>query len=177
MHIYSTKSKHKLSTCHIDIQKVFNKVIEDSIIDISVVYGLRTTKEQRRLYAQGRTAPGARITNCDGILKKSKHQESVLGEGSNAMDISIYCSENKYSSLTRYDPLHLAYIAGIVEVVSSDMLKSGEITHKFIWGGNWDRDGIIKFDQRLQDLCHWEITKEQFLMECELWKMTILLLL
>lgn len=159
MYRFSNKSLQKLATTHIDIQKVFMEVIKESTIDITVVFGKRTLKEQKRLYAKGRTAPGNIITNCDGINKVSKHQELNTGEGAHAIDISIYCSDNKYSSQTRYDPLHLAYIAGVVDSVSKIMLKNGEISHEFIWGGNWDRDGVIKYDQRLQDLCHWEIRK------------------
>lgn len=35
---------------------------------------VRTVQEQQALYAQGRTAPGLKVTNADGILKKSNHQ-------------------------------------------------------------------------------------------------------
>lgn len=33
----------------------------------------RSVEEQGRLYAQGRTAPGAIVTNCDGKRNPSKH--------------------------------------------------------------------------------------------------------
>lgn len=36
--------------------------------------GLRTAAEQARLWAQGRTLPGRRVTYADGIHKKSNHQ-------------------------------------------------------------------------------------------------------
>jgi peptidoglycan L-alanyl-D-glutamate endopeptidase CwlK len=153
---YSIKSQQELSTCDNDIQKVFNIVVERSVVDLSIIYGLRTLKEQQKLYAYGRTRHGNIITNCDGINKKSKHQADENGL-SHAVDISIYCGEKKYSSIVRYDPLHLTYIAGLVESISKELIDKGEITHSFIWGGNWDRDGVIKFDQRLLDLCHWEI--------------------
>jgi peptidoglycan L-alanyl-D-glutamate endopeptidase CwlK len=153
---YSTKSKKQLSTCHIDIQKVFDLVIKRSVVDLSIVYGLRTLKEQQKLYACGRTIQGQKVTGCDGIKKKSKHQAGVNGL-SNAIDISIYCSDNKFSSATRYDPLHLAYIAGLVDSIAEELLRKKEITHSFRWGGNWDRDGVISYDQRLLDFCHWEI--------------------
>jgi len=153
---YSIKSKKQLSTCHTDIQKVFNVVVERSVVDLSIVYGLRTLKRQQKLYAVGRTKPGKIITNCDGINKKSKHQPNEKGL-SMAVDISIYCGERKYSSIVRYDPLHLTYIAGLVDSIAKELFDKGEITHTFIWGGNWDRDGVINYDQRLLDLCHWEI--------------------
>lgn len=156
-HRWGRKSKSLLNTCHSDIRLVFNEVLRRSCIDISIVYGKRTTQQQKNLYAKGRTAPGVIITNADGVKKKSKHQEIIKGEGSHAIDISIYCGEGKYGSALRYDPLHLAYIAGVVDAVSKEMLEAGEINHELVWGGNWDKDGVIKFDQSFLDLCHWEL--------------------
>jgi peptidoglycan L-alanyl-D-glutamate endopeptidase CwlK len=40
-----------------------------------VVSGNRTLAEQQKLYAQGRTAPGKIVTNCDGVARKSNHQD------------------------------------------------------------------------------------------------------
>lgn len=39
-----------------------------------VTDGVRTLEQQRALYAQGRTAPGPVVTNCDGTEKRSNHQ-------------------------------------------------------------------------------------------------------
>lgn len=36
--------------------------------------GNRTTERQRELYAQGRTKPGKRVTDADGVKVKSNHQ-------------------------------------------------------------------------------------------------------
>lgn len=36
--------------------------------------GLRTVRRQQYLYSLGRTRPGAIVTNCDGVKRKSKHQ-------------------------------------------------------------------------------------------------------
>lgn len=48
---------------------------------MKIVQGLRTEAEQQALYAQGRTAPGKRVTNCDGIKLKSNHQAGPDGTG------------------------------------------------------------------------------------------------
>lgn len=40
-----------------------------------VVSGNRTLAEQQVLFAKGRTAPGEVVTNCDGVAKKSNHQD------------------------------------------------------------------------------------------------------
>lgn len=39
-----------------------------------ICQGFRTAEVQAALYAQGRTKPGPKVTNCDGIKKKSNHQ-------------------------------------------------------------------------------------------------------
>jgi len=41
---------------------------------MKVTSTLRTVEEQARLYAQGRTTPGAIVTACDGVTKLSNHQ-------------------------------------------------------------------------------------------------------
>lgn len=40
-----------------------------------VVSGRRTDAEQAALYAQGRTVAGRVVTNCDGVRRRSKHQD------------------------------------------------------------------------------------------------------
>lgn len=39
--------------------------------------GRRTTEQQAKLYAQGRTAPGRIVTHADGVKKRSRHQDGV----------------------------------------------------------------------------------------------------
>lgn len=46
-----------------------------------VTNGVRTDSEQQRLYAQGRTTPGAIVTHADGVVKKSHHQPKADGYG------------------------------------------------------------------------------------------------
>ncbi len=46
-----------------------------------VCQGLRTVAQQQALYAEGRTLPGRKITNCDGVVRKSRHQVASDGWG------------------------------------------------------------------------------------------------
>ena len=46
-----------------------------------VTDGLRTTEQQRALFAQGRTAMGRIVTYADGDVKKSNHQAKADGYG------------------------------------------------------------------------------------------------
>lgn len=57
------------------------KAMEALGFPMMVTSGLRTAEEQAKLYAQGRTAPGKKVTNIDGVRKKSNHQAREDGFG------------------------------------------------------------------------------------------------
>lgn len=63
--------------------------------EFKVICGVRTLEQQQELYKLGRTKKGKIVTNCDGIIKKSKHQ---LGK---AVDIAII-KNNKITWDTKY---------------------------------------------------------------------------
>lgn len=46
-----------------------------------VTDGLRSTAQQQALYARGRTTAGPKVTNADGIVKRSNHQRHDDGLG------------------------------------------------------------------------------------------------
>lgn len=46
-------------------------------IKVKVTCTLRDAEYQKSLYAQGRTKPGKKVTNVDGIKSKSKHQSGM----------------------------------------------------------------------------------------------------
>ena len=46
-----------------------------------VTQAVRTAEQQAVLFAQGRTTPGPIVTNCDGVVKKSRHQPAADGYG------------------------------------------------------------------------------------------------
>lgn len=48
---------------------------------MKVVQGVRTADYQHSLWEQGRTRPGAIVTNCDGYTTKSNHQVKDDGFG------------------------------------------------------------------------------------------------
>jgi peptidoglycan L-alanyl-D-glutamate endopeptidase CwlK len=53
-----------------------------------VTDGFRTLDRQREIYAQGRTAPGPVVTQCDGVVKRSNHQAHDDGWG-HAVDMTF----------------------------------------------------------------------------------------
>jgi peptidoglycan LD-endopeptidase CwlK len=65
--------ERQLATVHPDLVRVMRETVSRLPFDVFVIYGARTVAEQQALFAQGRTKPGARVTNIDGVTKKSRH--------------------------------------------------------------------------------------------------------
>lgn len=126
---FGDKSLEKLNTCHPDIIKVMNEAIKH--YDFTVLYGTRTVAEQQALYAQGRTKPGAIVTNIDGVNKKSKHNYLP----SLAVDIAPWPID--WNDIGRFKEL--------AEVVKKAADTVGVAIQ---WGGDW---------KTFKDWPHWEI--------------------
>jgi len=145
---FGKNSQGKLNTCHKDLQLIFNKVISISKVDFGISEGHRSVERQNELYIQGKS-------KIDGINKLGKHNHYP----SQAVDIFAYHANREVRSKLAYDKSHLGYIAGIVDAVAEELYLEGKITHKIRWGGNWDSDGIIDFDQSFDDYPHFELIK------------------
>lgn len=86
-----------------------------------VTDGVRTTAQQQALYAKGRTAPGKKVTNVDGVTKKSNHQPKDDGYG-HAVDCCFLDERGKPS----WDDAHPWRLYGEMAVALG-----------LTWGGNW----------------------------------------
>lgn len=76
----------------------------------------RSVEEQQRLYAQGRTAPGQKVTNVDGVKQKSNHNYKP----SRAIDFAVVFN----GKVTWNDKMY--------KVAGPYFVAEG-----LIWGGNW----------------------------------------
>lgn len=83
-----------------------------------VCQGVRTAAYQAELYAQGRTKPGRRVTNCDGYKLKSNHQQKSDGWG-----YAVDCCFLGAEPFAEHHPWDL---------YGRKVLKEG-----LVWGGNW----------------------------------------
>lgn len=93
-----------------------------------ITCGLRSTTEQQKLYAIGRTRPGKRVTNCDGVVKKSKHQ---LGK---AVDIAVIKNNTISWNIKDYEILinelkTLSKAYGIKLVFGADFKRLKDYPH------------------------------------------------
>jgi peptidoglycan L-alanyl-D-glutamate endopeptidase CwlK len=81
----------KLQGCHPELVARISKVLDAMTVlgvPMIVTDGVRTTAQQRALYAKGRTVPGPIVTNADGVTKLSNHQ--IKGDGfGHACDVAF----------------------------------------------------------------------------------------
>lgn len=153
MATYGNSSQSKLNTAHPDLILLFQEVVK--VFDNTIVYGTRTPEEQFKLFKQGRFLNSVGVwavwdkskvvTYCDGINKKSNHNYIP----SKAIDAIPYPIDWK-------DERRITYFAGHVKMLAIKLLEEGKITHKIIWGGDWNDNTEVK-DETFMDLAHYEI--------------------
>ncbi len=133
----------QLATCHADLQRVMREAVRRVPFDCFVIYGVRTVAEQQALFAIGRTKPGRRVTNIDGVTKKSRHNYTP----SLAMDVgpaSLIATGRWVESalaLKQFDELGATAEAVAKELGVAD----------FEWGGRWTR---------LRDRPHFQLNRK-----------------
>lgn len=129
-----TRSRENLKGVHPDLVKVVERAIELTTQDFTVIEGVRTQERQQELYAQGRTKPGQRVTNADGVKNKSNHQVKSDGLG-HAVDIVPYPVD--WNSSVKFNNIAVAM-----------KLAACQLGIDITWGGDWSR---------LVDLPHFEL--------------------
>lgn len=120
MYRFSQRSRAKLLTCDIKLQRLFDKVIE--VQDCTIIYGHRSKQEQNGLYQIGRTVELDRgiVTNCDGFKVLSNHNYYP----SPAVDVMPY-------------PIKWDDIDGVTAFATLVMNIAEDMDIQIEWGGNW----------------------------------------
>ncbi len=114
-HKFSVNSASVLATVSEPLRDIAIRALELSKVDFGIPSngGLRTAKEQNRLYHYGKS-------QLDGYQKKSYHQTG------NALD--VYAFVNGSAS---YDKEHLALVACAM------LQAANELGYSLKWGGHW----------------------------------------
>lgn len=129
MPAFGTKSRRHRDTCHPDLQRIANKVVE--IYDCSCVEGYRGREKQNQYVAEGLSH--VRYPN-------SKHNRKP----SDAIHLIPYPGGWQA-------PKHeFIFLAGLVVGIGH------ALGIKIRWGGNWDMDSEILTDQDFDDYAHFE---------------------
>ena len=102
--------------------KLLQKKCAQKGITIKATECLRTAKEQDALYAKGRTAPGAKVTNAQGKDAKSMHQWGV------AFDVAIDMDADKDGDVDIRDLYNVKLLNVVGKIGQSIGLE---------WGGSW----------------------------------------
>lgn len=138
MYKFGERSLKNLEGVHPTLVKVLTEAIKVSRVDFTIVEGLRTTKRQQELYAQGRTKPGPKVTNADGVRNKSNHQAKTDGYG-HAVDLyPFFLGQVQVNHKNTLDKLR-----SIAEVIMGVASKLGV---KVEWGGNWKMGDYPHFE-------------------------------
>lgn len=148
--VFGKQSIAKLNGVHPDLVKVMKEAIKDSPVDFSIVYGVRTTQEQKDLYALGRTKVnpdgkskkkpmGNIVTQKNGTTNKSNHQIKADGYG-HAIDLVPYIDGKIDWSATNDFKVIAAHVLATAKCLGVGV----------VWGGLW---------KSLPDMPHFELTK------------------
>ncbi|GJN60431.1 M15 family metallopeptidase [Elizabethkingia anophelis] len=123
------RSLKNLDGVHPNLVKVMKAAIVNSPVDFTITEGVRTLKRQQELYAQGRTKPGIKVTNADGIKNKSNHQAKADGFGY-AVDLYPFF-------LGQVQVNHKDTIKNL-KLISDHIKKvAKELGISITWGGDW----------------------------------------
>ncbi|MFN8548741.1 MAG: M15 family metallopeptidase [Candidatus Eisenbacteria bacterium] len=110
-----SRSEKTIATLLEEVRPIARALVqkaEASGVKIKLISGLRTYLEQDALYAQGRTAPGAKVTNARGGY--SNHNFGI------AFDVGVFEGSKYLSDSPKYNA---------VGVLGVDLGLE--------WGGNW----------------------------------------
>jgi peptidoglycan L-alanyl-D-glutamate endopeptidase CwlK len=92
-------------------------------LEVKIIFTYRSPAEQDKIYAQGRTAPGKKVTNLDGRHSKHCAVDANGDPAAKAFDFGIYEEDGTYVT-NGDDPRYL---------------QAGEIGEALgmTWGGRW----------------------------------------
>lgn len=125
---FSKASKKELASCHPDIQRVLNEVIQ--YVDFTVLEGHRGEEEQNAAFEAGRS-------KLEFPQSLHNHRPAL------AVDIAPYPID--WQDWRRFDLL-AGYVLGIASHLGVNLR----------WGGDWDSDKDMA-DQTFHDLPHFEL--------------------
>lgn len=132
---FSQRSLLNLSSCHPDLQVLFNEVIKT--FDCVVTEGYRNQAEQEKSFNSG---------NSKLHYPHGKHNQKP----SHAADV--------YPYPINFNDHNLAlWFGGYVLGIAQKLKDEGKITHAIRWGGSWDGIGKLNSGNMLSDSGHFEL--------------------
>jgi peptidoglycan L-alanyl-D-glutamate endopeptidase CwlK len=134
---FSKKSLQQLTTCHQDLQTIFNEVIRHR--DCTVIEGFRNQEAQDKAFETGKSK--LRWPN-------GKHNAYP----SSAVDVApCFNGEIDWDKQTQF-----YYFAGYVKRIADELRAQGKINHDIRYGGDWNMNDDVS-DEGWLDLVHYEL--------------------
>ena len=131
--VFSQISESRMKNLDMKLIYLLNYALATYSRDFSILEGERTIARQQTLYQQGRTIPGAVVTNCDGVIKKSKHQVDEYGKVK-AVDLLPYPFKGwKDTESFEHLSKHIKRCADKFKI-------------KIAWGGDWKMIDLPHFE-------------------------------
>lgn len=130
-----------IKDCHVYLQERWPRVQADFKAqtgrDLFLTCTWRSQERQQELYAQGRTTPGPKVTQLDGVKKRSRHNFYPSQAFDVCVDSDPGPGKHPVWDGTAYAPL-------------------GPIcaSHGLVWGGDWNGNGVA--DEKFIDAPHIE---------------------
>lgn len=136
---FSSTSKKRLLTCHIDAQIIMNCVVES--YDCTILEGHRVEEKQNEYFEEGKS----RVR-----WPKGKHNSTP----SMAWDTAPYFLTLPHIRWNDRDGFYM--FAGWIQGTAKVLYNEGKISHLVRSGCDWDGDRDTK-DQTFMDLVHFEL--------------------
>lgn len=133
-------SRKRLAGVNPKLVAVVERAIQLTEQDFIVLCGVRTLAEQKKLYAQGRTAPGKIVT----WTLKSRHLPAADGLG-RAVDLCPYPVD--WNDLKKFDAIAKAMFAA-----------AKDLGTPIRYGADWDGDGVFR-ERGESDSPHFELAE------------------
>lgn len=130
---FSKRSLDNLAGVHPNLAEVMKAAIINSPVDFTITEGLRTTQRQKELFAQGRTKPGTKVTNADGVKNLSNHQDEADGKKDDlGQAVDLYPFFDGKVQVNHKDT-----IARLKDISNHIKKTAKELGIKITWGGDW----------------------------------------
>ena len=129
---FGDRSTVQLEGCHVNLQRIAQRAIDESYIDFAITEGQREIARQRRLFLKGKS-------KIDGVTQLGRHNYRPAL----AFDFAPY-------------PIDFQEEERFYVVAGALMAAAKSLKIAVRWGGDWDMDGTFR-DQSFHDLGHLEL--------------------
>ena len=121
----SANSLKKLEGAHPDLVKVCHEAIKRTAVDFGITCGVRTQAEQGKLYAQGRTTPGPKVTWTLDSRHRTGHAVDVVAY----IDGKVSWEEAPYT-----------------QIANAFLEAAASLKIPLVWGGNFSKPDRPHFE-------------------------------